>query len=729
MNTCEKCNQNTSNFAAIIKVNGVTQEKKFLCEECALELQEQLENMAEAGEFSGMDQLDEPTVSMLKDVLEDAIRKGGSQMKQPTIKTKKGLLEQVGTDITELAKEGKLFPLSGREKEVEAIIDILNRLTKNNGILIGEPGVGKTAIVEGLAQRILAGDVPSKMQDKRIISLDIPSLVAGTGIRGQFEEKVGALIKEAASRKDIILFIDEMHMIMGAGDPAGKMDVGNMLKPAMARGDIQVIGATTLKEYRQIEKDAALERRLQPILVEEPTKEETKQILEKLKERFEAYHGVTYSDKAIETCVELADKYIHDRFMPDKAIDLMDIAGSKLNLLLTNDPLGKMRRELITVTEEKERAILIEEFEDAANLRAKENRMIEEITNRQTVLQAQGQGIPSVPEELIAKIIEEKTGIKAAKLTETEQEKVNLLETRLSDRVIGQLEAIKAVSRSVRRNRVGLNPQGKPVGSFLFVGPSGVGKTELARKLAEELFGEEESMIRLDMSEYMEKHAVSKLIGSPPGYVGFDDGGQLTDRVRRKPYSVILLDEIEKAHPDVVNIFLQILEDGRLTDSHGKQVSFANTMIIATSNAGATQKKANALGFGEQTPSDDRDQLLDTLKAYFRPELLNRFDEIISFNRLETTDLVKIVDLTLHDVAEALHQQQGLTLSVTRQAKINLAEKGYKPEFGARELNRTIQKYLVDPITDKLLENFDGEPVTSIQVSGTKDGKFTFKLQ
>ncbi|QIZ67123.1 ATP-dependent Clp protease ATP-binding subunit [Geobacillus subterraneus] len=619
-----------------------------------------------------------------------------------------GFLDQFGRNLTQMAKAGLIDPVIGRDKEIARVIEILNRRNKNNPVLIGEPGVGKTAIVEGLALKIAEGQVPEKLLNKDVYLLDVASLVANTGIRGQFEERMKRLIAELQERKNIILFIDEIHLLVGAGAAEGSMDAGNILKPALARGELQVVGATTLKEYRQIEKDAALERRFQPVLVHEPTVDEAIAILKGIQPKYEQFHHVRYTDEAIEACVKLAHRYIQDRFLPDKAIDLLDEAGSKANLRLGPTDEKQLQERLIQIAKEKEQAAKEENYELAAKLRDEELKLEKQLEQGVT------QERPVVDAADIEQIIAEKTGIPVGKLQADEKEKMKHLEDNLAKKVIGQAEAVKKVAKAIRRSRAGLKAKHRPVGSFLFVGPTGVGKTELAKTLAEELFGTKDAMIRLDMSEYMEKHSVSKLIGSPPGYVGFEEAGQLTEKVRRNPYTIILLDEIEKAHPDVQHIFLQILEDGRLTDSQGRTVSFKDTVIIATSNAGVTDKKIT-VGFEKQ--SGGASSVLDSLNAYFKPEFLNRFDAIIEFKPLEKAQLLEIVDLMLADVKAAM-REQGIELDVTEAAKEKLAELGYHPAFGARPLRRAIQEHVEDNIADCLLDADQSVRAIRIDVKG-----------
>jgi ATP-dependent Clp protease ATP-binding subunit ClpE len=609
-----------------------------------------------------------------------------------------GILDQFGRNVTHAAKAGLIDPVIGRDKEVGRVIEILNRRNKNNPVLIGEPGVGKTAIAEGLALKIVAEDVPSKLLNKEIYVMDVASLTAGTGVRGSFEERLKAIINELQNRKNVMLFIDEIHQLVGAGAAEGSMDAGNILKPALARGELQVIGATTLKEYRQIEKDAALERRFQPVMVNEPTPEQAIEILKGLRDKYESYHGVTLSDETLEACVKLSHRYIQDRFLPDKAIDLMDEAGSKMNLRSESKDMSALQKELIEIKAKKEKATMEERYEEAAKLRDKEAEVEKQLQH--------GTAQKSIVEpELIQSIIESKTGIPVGKLQSDDRKRMKELETNLSNKVIGQSEAVKKVAKAIRRSRAGLKAKHRPIGTFLFVGPTGVGKTELTKTLAEELFGSKDSMLRLDMSEYMEKHSVSKLIGSPPGYVGHEESGQLTEKVRRNPYSIILLDEIEKAHPDVQHMFLQILEDGRLTDSQGRTVSFKETVIIMTSNAGVTDKKEAVVGFDTGgTDAVKETTILQSLGAYFKPEFLNRFDSIIEFQSLDKDELLQILDLMIADLQAELNDQK-ITVTVEKEAKDKLVELGYHPEFGARPLRRVIQEQVEDKIADLLLED------------------------
>jgi ATP-dependent Clp protease ATP-binding subunit ClpE len=620
-----------------------------------------------------------------------------------------GFIDQYGRNLTQLAKSGLIDPVIGREKEVKQVIEILNRRNKNNPVLIGEPGVGKTAIAEGLALYIINGKVPGKLRNKEVYLLDVASLVANTGIRGQFEERMKQLIAELQRRKNIILFIDEIHLLVGAGSAEGSMDAGNILKPALARGELQLIGATTLKEYRQIEKDAALERRFQPVHVLEPTPEAAIEILKGLKPKYEEFHEVTYTDDAVKACVQLSHRYIQDRFLPDKAIDLLDEAGSKLNLSSEYKNSDQIETRLKEIHNEKEAALKNEDYEKAAVLRDEEAKLEKELN------QASASDRPVVDVSHIQEMIEQKTGIPVGKLQDKEQHKLKHLEENMNQIVIGQEAAVKKVAKAIRRSRAGLKSKYRPIGSFLFIGPTGVGKTELTKTLAEELFGSKDAMIRLDMSEYMEKHSVSKLIGSPPGYIGHEEAGQLTEKVRHNPYSIILLDEIEKAHPDVQHIFLQIMEDGRLTDSQGRTVSFKDTVIIMTSNAGDVQKAIH-VGFGQSEKTVET-SMLDSLGSFFKPEFLNRFDSIIEFKSLEKEHILKIVDIMVAELQKTL-TDQNIKLTITKDAKEQLAALGYNPIFGARPLRRVIQEQVEDKIADFILDEPNVKQITAVVADG-----------
>ncbi|MED4582924.1 ATP-dependent Clp protease ATP-binding subunit [Brevibacillus choshinensis] len=698
---CEVCHQRNANVLVNIHVQG-KQQKYYLCTECQSKLTNKIGLGMNFGPFSSFSGLDD----FLQGFAKSPMNAEAANPAAPSGE-RGGILDGAGRNLNDAARAGLIDPVIGRDGEIDRVIEILNRRGKNNPVLIGEPGVGKTAIAEGLALRIVEGDVPVKLRDKIVYTLDVASLVAGTGIRGQFEEKMKQIIAELQHRKNVILFIDELHLLVGAGSAEGSMDAGNILKPALARGELQVIGATTLKEYRVIEKDAALERRFQPVMVKEPTVEEALEILKGLRPKYESYHQVSYPDDVLQACVEYSNRYIQDRFLPDKAIDLLDEAGSKLNLRSAANDTEHMRARLKSIGVEKQEATQAEEYERAAKLRDEEAKLLENLDKMDSTEQR-----ATVRIEDIQEIIEQKTGIPVKKLQSDEQTKMKHLAEHLEQKVIGQAEAVSQVAKAIRRSRAGLKPKHRPIASFLFVGPTGVGKTELTKALAEELFGTRDSMIRLDMSEYMEKHSVSKLIGSPPGYVGHEEAGQLTERVRRNPYSIILLDEIEKAHPDVQNMFLQILEDGRLTDSQGRTVAFKDTVIIATSNAGVSERKIS-VGFGAKTPEPM--SVLDSLGAFFRPEFLNRFDGIIAFNQLQKENLVKIVDVLLQDVIGNL-KDQGMEMSISDEAKAMLVEKGYHPAFGARPLRRVIQQYIEDGIADLVMDE-DGVMEISVDVA------------
>ncbi|COK40962.1 ATP-dependent Clp protease ATP-binding subunit [Streptococcus pneumoniae] len=636
--------------------------------------------------------------------------RGSAQTPPPS--QEKGLLKEFGINVTEIARRGDIDPVIGRDDEIIRVIEILNRRTKNNPVLIGEPGVGKTAVVEGLAQKIVDGDVPHKLQGKQVIRLDVVSLVQGTGIRGQFEERMQKLMEEIRKREDIILFIDEIHEIVGAGSASdGNMDAGNILKPALARGELQLVGATTLNEYRIIEKDAALERRMQPVKVDEPTVDETITILKGIQKKYEDYHHVQYTDAAIEAAATLSNRYIQDRFLPDKAIDLLDEAGSKMNLTLNFVDPKVIDQRLIEAENLKSQATREEDFEKAAYFRdqiAKYKEMQKKkITDQDT---------PIISEKTIEHIIEQKTNIPVGDLKEKEKEQSQLIHLAedLKSHVIGQDDAVDKIAKAIRRNRVGLGTPNRPIGSFLFVGPTGVGKTELSKQLAIELFGSADSMIRFDMSEYMEKHSVAKLVGAPPGYVGYDEAGQLTEKVRHNPYSLILLDEVEKAHPDVMHMFLQVLDDGRLTDGQGRTVSFKDAIIIMTSNAG-TGKTEASVGFGA-TREGRTNSVLGELGNFFSPEFMNRFDGIIEFKALSKDNLLQIVELMLADVNKRL-SSNNIRLDVTDKVKEKLVDLGYDPKMGARPLRRTIQDYIEDTITDYYLENPSEKDLKAVMTS------------
>ena len=637
--------------------------------------------------------------------------RGPAQTPPPS--QEKGLLEEFGINVTEIARRGAIDPVIGRDDEIIRVIEILNRRTKNNPVLIGEPGVGKTAVVEGLAQKIVDGDVPHKLQGKQVIRLDVVSLVQGTGIRGQFEERMQKLMEEIRKREDIILFIDEIHEIVGAGSAGdGNMDAGNILKPALARGELQLVGATTLNEYRIIEKDAALERRMQPVKVDEPTVDETITILKGIQKKYEDYHHVQYTDAAIEAAATLSNRYIQDRFLPDKAIDLLDEAGSKMNLTLNFVDPKVIDQRLIEAENLKSQATREEDFEKAAYFRDQIAKYKEMQKKKVT-----DQDTPIISEKTIEHIIEQKTNIPVGDLKEKEQSQLIHLAEDLKSHIIGQDDAVDKIAKAIRRNRVGLGTPNRPIGSFLFVGPTGVGKTELSKQLAIELFGSADSMIRFDMSEYMEKHSVAKLVGAPPGYVGYDEAGQLTEKVRRNPYSLILLDEVEKAHPDVMHMFLQVLDDGRLTDGQGRTVSFKDAIIIMTSNAG-TGKAEASVGFGAAREGRTN-SVLGELGNFFSPEFMNRFDGIIEFKALSKDNLLQIVELMLADVNKRL-SSNNIHLDVTDKVKEKLVDLGYDPKMGARPLRRTIQDYIEDAITDYYLENPSEKNLKAVMTSKGK---------
>ena len=708
---CQNCGKNEASIHLYASVNGQRKQLDY-CQSCYQKLKAQSGN---------------PTNMMAQDPfgfgnLDDLFRQMSRQMQQgnspyeqtPPTQTggngiiggqpprngqaPSGLLGEYGINITQQARDGGIDPVVGRDDEIRRVIEILNRRTKNNPVLIGEPGVGKTAVVEGLAQKIVDGDVPQKLMDKEVIRLDVASLVQGTGIRGQFEERIQKLIEEIKQAENVILFIDEVHEIVGAGAAGdGNMDAGNILKPALARGELQMVGATTLNEYRIIEKDAALERRLQPVRVDEPSVEETISILKGLQPRYEDYHHVRYTDEAIKAAATLSNRYIQDRFLPDKAIDLLDETGSKKNLTIQIVDPKTIDKKLQEAEEQKQAASREEDFEKAAYYRDQINKL-----QKMKERQISEEETPVITEKDMEQIVEERTGIPVGELKEKEQTQLKNLAQDLKSHVIGQDEAIDKVAKAIRRNRVGLGKQSRPIGSFLFVGPTGVGKTELAKQLAYEMFGSEESMIRFDMSEYMEKHSVSKLIGSPPGYVGYEEAGQLTEKVRRNPYSLILLDEIEKAHPDVLHMFLQILDDGRLTDAQGRTVSFKDTLIIMTSNAGTGKVEAN-VGFGAAREGVTR-SVLNQLNNYFTPEFLNRFDGIIEFKALSKENLLSIVSLMLADVNQTLANQK-LHIEVPENVQEKLVELGYSATMGARPLRRTIQDHIEDGIAEFYLDH------------------------
>jgi len=699
---CQQCGKNQATVNMTMQINNQTAQL-HVCNQCFSELQGQI---MDSNNFFGGNAGDAFSQNMF----------GGNSQSQTGTRTKQrgkqkdSLLDQLGKNLTDEARGGKVDSVIGRDNEIKRVVETLNRRNKNNPVLIGEPGVGKTAIAEGLAVKIIEGDVPSKLMNKEVYILDVASLVANTSMRGQFEERMKQLVKELQERTDVILFVDEIHLLVGAGTAeSSQMDAGNILKPALARGDLQLIGATTLKEYRQIEKDAALERRFQPIMVHEPSEEDAKHILMGIKDRYENFHDVRYSDEAIEAFVTLSKRYIQDRYLPDKAIDLMDEVGSRLNLANAEKDSDSLESRIQEIVKEKEEAAEREDYEKAAHLRYQEiqlQKQLEKANNDAKVL--------DVDISDIQLIVEEKTGIPVTKLQADEQKKMKDLGANLGEKVIGQQNAVDKVAKAIRRSRAGLKSHARPIGSFLFVGPTGDGKTELTRVLAEELFGTRDSLIRLDMSEYMEKHTVSKIIGSPPGYVGHEEAGQLTEKVRHNPYSIILLDEIEKAHPDVQNMFLQIMEDGHLTDSQGRTVSFKETVIIMTSNAGTGEKQINV---GFTSNKNDAVSTLETLSGHFKPEFLNRFDSIITFNELAEGDLLQIVDLMLHDLEKTI-EDNDITITITDAAKEALVKLGYDARFGARPLRRVIQEKIEDQMTDLILEN---ETVNAVNVDVEND--------
>ncbi len=651
-------------------------------------------NMAQQDPF-GFNNLDD----MFRAMNEQMAQVQGQQNTQSkkNKNSKHQLLDEYGINLTQQARDGKLDPVIGRGNEVSRTIEILNRRTKNNPVLIGEPGVGKTAVVEGLALAIVAGKVPDKLQKKEVIRLDMSALVQGTSMRGQFEARMRQLMKEVTDNDDVILFIDEIHEIMGAGNAEGGMDAGNILKPALARGEFQLIGATTLNEYRKIEKDGAIARRFQPVQVEEPSKEETLTILQGIRQRYQDYHHVIYTDDALKAAVDLSDRYIPERFLPDKAIDLIDEAGSRKNLTMNVADPQTIQGKIDAADRLKQEAIDKEDFEKASYWRDQVNQL--ESQKAQVEAHPEMSKPQNINEKDILDIVEEKTDIPVGELKENEANQLQDLDKNLSKHVIGQENAVETVAKAVRRNRIGLTKSGRPIGSFLFVGPTGVGKTETAKQLAKEMFGSEDAMIRFDMSEYMEKHTASKMIGAPAGYVGYEEPGQLTEQVRRHPYSLVLFDEVEKAHPDIMNMFLQILDDGRLTDAQGHVVSFKDTIVIMTSNAGSTDTGNSPVGFAQ---ANTQNLLMQRLANYFRPEFLNRFDDIVEFQPLSQDDLLKIVDLLLHNMNDNL-SENGLHIEVSDSAKKQLVSLGYDPSMGARPLRRVLQDKIADGIADYYL--------------------------
>ncbi len=705
---CQNCQSNDATIHLYTNVKG--QKKQVdLCQVCYRQIKQQ-EDMANRERMMQ----DPYGFGSLNDLFRQLSEQNRNQQAQqpntpPTQSGRMGppnppsqgngsILDEFGENLTQIAREGKIDPVIGRDEEIIRVIEILNRRTKNNPVLIGEPGVGKTAVVEGLALKIVEGNVPQKLLEKEVIRLDVASLVQGTGIRGQFEERMQKLISELKDNSSIILFIDEVHEIVGAGNAGdGNMDAGNILKPALGRGELQLVGATTLNEYRIIEKDAALERRMQPVRVDEPSEEETIIILKGIQKRYEDFHHVSYTDDAIIAAVKLSSRFIQDRQLPDKAIDLLDETGSKKNLTIQALDPKVIEKRLLEAEQHKQQASQDEDFERAAYYRDQVAKLTKLKDN-----QLADEDIPTVTVKDMEQVVETKTGIPVGDLKEKEQTQMKNLDTDIKKQVIGQDEAVDKVSRAIRRNRIGLNKKNRPIGSFLFVGPTGVGKTELAKQLALELFGAKDSMIRFDMSEYMEKHSVSKLIGSPPGYVGYEEAGQLTEMVRRNPYSLILLDEVEKAHPDVLHMFLQILDDGRLTDAKGRTVSFKDTLIIMTSNAGTGAIEAS-VGFGA-TKEGISQSVLGQLGNFFKPEFLNRFDGIIEFSSLTKENLLSIVSLMLDDVNSLLNVQN-IHIEISHDVKEQLVDLGYDPKMGARPLRRVIQEHIEDGIADFYLDN------------------------
>ena len=712
---CQNCHQRQASIHLYTKINGQNKEID-LCQQCYQELRNQQGNQMNNDNFFGdFDDL----FNALNGRSNGANRDNDQNPAGPTPGRGgngggQSLLDQFGTDLTTLAKKGKIDPVIGRDREIARVIEILNRRTKNNPVLIGEAGVGKTAVVEGLAQDIVDGSVPAKLQNKRIISLNMVSMVQGTGIRGQFEQRMQQLIKELQSQPDIILFIDEIHEIVGAGNSEGGMDAGNIIKPALARGELQLVGATTIKEFREIEKDSALARRFQPVEVKEPSIDETIKILKGIQKRYEDYHHVKYTDDAIEAAVKLSARYIQDRFLPDKAIDLLDEAGSRMNLTIPYIDKEKIQERIDAAEKLKQDALKNEDYEKAAYYRDQIEKY--EKLKDQNV---DPDKTPTITDKVMDKIVEEKTNIPVGDIQAQEENQLANLASDLKAKVIGQDEAVDKVARAIRRNRIGFNKSGRPIGSFLFVGPTGVGKTELAKQLALKMFGSEDAMIRFDMSEFMEQYSVSKLIGSAPGYVGYEEAGQLTERVRHNPYSLILLDEVEKAHPDVLNLFLQILDDGRLTDSQGRTVSFKDTIIIMTSNAGQGIKTAS-VGFAAENNKNEAEETRKVMSQYFKPEFLNRFDDIIQFHPLSKGNLLQIVNLLL-DKTNAMVSDQGLHIKVTDAAKDKLVEEGYDPEMGARPLRRVIQEEIEDKVADYKLDHTEAKQL----VADLKDGEIT----
>ncbi|WP_267202298.1 ATP-dependent Clp protease ATP-binding subunit [Limosilactobacillus kribbianus] len=719
---CQNCHQNPATIHLQMNFNG-QRVQIDLCQNCYQKLQDLQTNMMNGG--NGMNNFNFGSLEDFMNAMgnmqgqpagSNGQASGAQGQRQGGRRGGKGVLGQYGINLTDMARQGKIDPVIGRDKEIKRVIEILNRRTKNNPVLIGEAGVGKTAVVEGLAQAIVSGEVPEKLANKEIIRLDVVSLVQGTGIRGQFEQRMQQLMEEVRKNKNIILFIDEIHEIMGAGNAEGGMDAGNVLKPALARGDFQLLGATTLNEYRKIEKDAALARRFQPVEVNEPSVEETIKILNGIKGRYQDYHHVKYTDDAVVAAAKLSDRYIQDRFLPDKAIDLLDEAGSRKNLTLkTADP-NTIENEIHTAEAHKQQAADNQDYEKAAFYRDQVSKLEKA---KKAAEENHTEDTATVTVQDMQKIVEEKTNIPVGDLQKQEENQLRDLDKKLEQHVIGQNEAVDKIARAIRRNRIGLNKSGRPIGSFLFVGPTGVGKTETAKQLAKQLFGSKDAMIRFDMSEYMDKTSTSKLIGAAPGYVGYEEAGQLTEQVRRHPYSLILLDEVEKAHPDVMHMFLQILDDGRLTDSQGRTVSFKDTIIIMTSNAGTGDSEAS-VGFGAESNGSTH-SILDKLTNYFKPEFLNRFDDIVQFNALTKPDLMKIVSLMIADVNSML-SDRGLHITVPDDVAEKLVDLGYNPKMGARPLRRVIQEQIEDRIADYVLDHND---VKNLAAKLDDDGNIT----
>ena len=720
---CQNCHQNPATIHLQMNLNG-QRVQLDLCQNCYQKLQNMQTNMMNGG--NGMNNFGFGSLEDFMNAMNNmqsqqaagngAAFSGKNQRQGGNGGRGKGILGQYGINLTDLARQGKIDPVIGRDNEIKRVIEILNRRTKNNPVLIGEAGVGKTAVVEGLATAIVSGEVPEKLANKEIIRLDVVSLVQGTGIRGQFEKRMQQLMAEVRKNKNIILFIDEIHEIMGAGNAEGGMDAGNVLKPALARGDFQLLGATTLNEYRKIEKDAALARRFQPVEVNEPSVDETIRILNGIKGRYQDYHHVKYTDDAIVAAAKLSDRYIQERFLPDKAIDLMDEAGSRKNLTLKNVDPNAIENEIHTAEAHKQQAADNQDYEKAAFYRDQVSKL-EKAKNEAEENHSEESATVTVKD--MQDIVEEKTNIPVGDLQKQEENQLRDLDKKLDEHVIGQTEAVDKIARAIRRNRIGLNKSGRPIGSFLFVGPTGVGKTETAKQLALQLFGSKDSMIRFDMSEYMDKTSTSKLIGAAPGYVGYEEAGQLTEQVRRHPYSLILLDEVEKAHPDVMHMFLQILDDGRLTDSQGRTVSFKDTIIIMTSNAGTGDAQAS-VGFGAESTGSTH-SIIDKLTNYFKPEFLNRFDDIVQFNALSKDNLMKIVNLMISDVNKMLTDRD-LSITVPENVDEKLVDLGYDPKMGARPLRRVIQEQIEDRIADYVLDHNDAHELAA-QLD--KDGNIT----